>query len=142
MPEHYHSRGSQGFPRALNARPSRLVLALALLSFCAVVSLAVETRTKGGSPGAAEGTLQAAPARPEVVMDVTRRDYGDVFAGEELNYPFNVLNAGTAPLELMQRATSSRAGAYSSPSLAIGGLHGAELRYRLVAVASRLAAPS
>jgi len=42
---------------------------------------------------------------PEVVMDVTKRDFGDVFAGEELEQVFLVRNAGTKPLELSQKST-------------------------------------
>ena len=42
---------------------------------------------------------------PEVVMGSTRRDFGDVFAGEELEQNFPVRNAGTKPLELSQKST-------------------------------------
>lgn len=42
---------------------------------------------------------------PEVAMDLTRRDFGDVFAGEELEQNFPVRNAGTKPLELSRKST-------------------------------------
>jgi hypothetical protein len=35
----------------------------------------------------------------------TRRDFGDVFAGEELEQNFPVRNVGNKPLELAQRST-------------------------------------
>jgi hypothetical protein len=44
---------------------------------------------------------------PEAVVDITRRDLGDVFAGEELEYAFIVRNAGTKPLELAEKRTAS-----------------------------------
>jgi hypothetical protein len=53
----------------------------------------------------------AAPAlsadAPEAVVDITSRDLGDVFAGEELEYAFIVRNAGTKPLELAEKRTAS-----------------------------------
>jgi len=42
---------------------------------------------------------------PEVVMDTTKRDFGDVFAGEVLEQIFLVRNAGTKALELKQKST-------------------------------------
>ena len=38
-------------------------------------------------------------------MNTTKRDFGDVFAGEELEQNFQVLNAGTKPLELERKST-------------------------------------
>lgn len=83
---------------------------------------------------------QNAPARAQVVLDTTRHDYGEVFAGEDLDYPYNIQNAGTAPLELMQRPLSSRA-ATPTAALAVSALQSAGPRYKLVR-AARLAAPS
>ena len=37
-------------------------------------------------------------------MNLTRRDFGEVFAGEELEAVFGVRNAGTGPLELSQKS--------------------------------------
>lgn len=45
---------------------------------------------------------------PEVVMDSTKRDFGDVFAGEELEQNFPVRNVGNKPLELERRSTLGR----------------------------------
>lgn len=42
---------------------------------------------------------------PEAVVDITRRDVGEVFAGEEIEYAFIVRNAGTKPLELAEKPT-------------------------------------
>jgi hypothetical protein len=41
---------------------------------------------------------------PEAVMSSTSRDFGDVFAGEELEQNFPVRNAGTKPLELSRKS--------------------------------------
>ncbi|MEK6320193.1 MAG: hypothetical protein AABN33_00775 [Acidobacteriota bacterium] len=38
------------------------------------------------------------------MIDATRRDFGDVFAGEDLEQSFGVRNAGTKPLELAQKS--------------------------------------
>lgn len=69
------------------------------------------------------------------MLDATSRDYGEVFAGEVLDTPFNIFNAGKAPLELMQRSLTGS----SSHSDSVGRF---EPRYRLIPVAARLAAPS
>ena len=41
---------------------------------------------------------------PEVVMASTKRDFGDVFAGEELEQNFPIRNVGTKPLELERKS--------------------------------------
>ena len=47
---------------------------------------------------------------PELVMNITKRDFGEVFAGEELEQTFLLRNAGTKQLELSQKsALASRA---------------------------------
>ena len=48
------------------------------------------------------------PDGPEVAMDSTKRDFGDVFAGEELEQNFPVRNVGNKPLELDRRSTLGR----------------------------------
>jgi hypothetical protein len=85
---------------------------------------------------------QIAPARAQVVLDATTRDYGEVFAGEELDYLFNILNAGKAPLELMQRPLSSRAARSRAAQLASYALPTAGQRFDLVRASAGLAAPS
>jgi hypothetical protein len=85
---------------------------------------------------------QIAPARAQVVLDATTRDHGEVFAGEELDYLFNIQNAGKAPLELMQRPVTSRAATSRSAALASDALQRGGQRYNLVRTAARLAAPS
>jgi hypothetical protein len=42
---------------------------------------------------------------PELAMQMTTRDFGDVFDGEELEQNFPVANVGTKPLELRQKST-------------------------------------
>lgn len=53
---------------------------------------------------------RAVPAdTPEAVIEITKRDLGEVFAGEEIEHTFIVRNAGTKPLELKEKsAISSR----------------------------------
>lgn len=78
---------------------------------------------------------------PEVVMGSTRRDFGDVFAGEELEQNFPVRNAGTKPLELSQRSTlGTRSTAPDSPVRAAVWRPSDDLLIRTVA--ARRAAPS
>ena len=54
---------------------------------------------------------------PGLAMEITTRDFGDVFDGEELEQNFPVRNVGTSPLELSQKSTISRA--ESNPNLNI-----------------------
>ena len=60
--------------------------------------------------------LAAPPSAPLVYMSLTRRDFGDVFAGEELEQAFLVRNDGDAPLEMEQQSLTGQA-APSSPQL-------------------------
>jgi hypothetical protein len=55
----------------------------------------------------------SAPDGPEAVVEITRRDVGDVFAGEEIEYAFIVRNAGTKPLELSEKSSVSSRSASS-----------------------------
>lgn len=57
----------------------------------------------------ARAASSSRPDAPEVVMDMTKRDFGEVFAGEELQQVFLVRNAGTKPLELSQKSTLAAA---------------------------------
>lgn len=42
---------------------------------------------------------------PEAVVEITRHDLGEVFAGEEVEHAFIVRNAGTKPLELKEKSS-------------------------------------
>jgi len=44
---------------------------------------------------------------PELKLPKSTRDYGDVFAGEELEEVFYVGNSGDAPLELAEKSLTS-----------------------------------
>ncbi|HLF85081.1 MAG TPA: hypothetical protein VI837_12980 [Blastocatellia bacterium] len=78
---------------------------------------------------------------PEVVIGSTRRDFGDVFAGEELEQNFPVRNAGTKPLELSQKSTlGTRSTAPAYPVRAAVWRPNDHLLTRTVA--ARRAAPS
>lgn len=74
---------------------------------CLVVTLGLLLVATGNASYKPAIITQAAQAeaRPELVMDVTRRDFGDVFAGEELEQSFGVKNTGTAPLELANKSS-------------------------------------
>lgn len=121
--------------------PRRVWLVLAIVLLASIAAAGSQSRAE---PMLAQvvAAQQVGPARAQVVLDTTRHDYGEVFAGEELDYPYNILNAGTAPLELMQRPLSSRAGTSTPAAVAARALHGDGLRYKLVRVAARPAAPS
>ena len=78
---------------------------------------------------------------PEAVMASTRRDFGDVFAGEELEQNFPVLNAGTKPLELSRKSMLGTRSA--APDFPVRAAVWRPNDYRLTrTVASRRAAPS
>jgi hypothetical protein len=84
---------------------------------------------------------------PEAVVEITRRDLGEVYAGEELEYAFIVRNSGTKPLELAEKTSVSSvsAGSENTPSVAMW--RAADQRFardRLFArpVAATRAAPS
>ena len=121
-----HSNEPARVTRYFSVSASRVVLALALVSLWTVISLAAP---------------QTAPARAELVLDATRRDYGEVFAGEELDYPFNISNVGKAPLELAPRSLTSRSLPFGN-RVSTARLDTRPERYRLVPIAARLAAPS
>lgn len=78
---------------------------------------------------------------PEAVVDITRRDLGEVFAGEELEYAFIVRNAGTKPLELAEKTTTSSRLETSGATPSIAMWRPAE-RIFSRPVAARRAAPS
>lgn len=101
-----------------------------------------QPRTEPMYSGHMSPRQQIVPARAQVVMEATTRDYGEVFAGEELDYLFNILNAGKAPLELMQRPLSSRAVTPRAAQLARRALPTAGRRFELVRASAGLAAPS
>jgi len=54
------------------------------------------------------GTLAARADNPELVINITKCDFGDVFAGEELEHTFLFRNAGTKQLELSQKSSLSK----------------------------------
>lgn len=86
-------------------------------------------------------SARASADGPEVVMGSTRRDFGEVFAGEELEQNFPVRNAGTKPLELSLKSTlGTRSTAPGYPVRAAVWLSGVDLFTRTVA--ARPAAPS
>ncbi|MFP5265441.1 MAG: hypothetical protein ACLGJB_26440 [Blastocatellia bacterium] len=99
-------------------------------------------------------TLLAAPSSaspagtsvtsPELAIDMTRRDFGEVFVGEELDQIFTVRNVGTAPLELANKALAARPDAPPRPAAAgPADLRNVAINYLKPApTVKRLAAPT
>ena len=84
----------------LNGVSLKRALGLPALIFSLLVQFAFALA--GGVTHRADG--------PELVINITKRDFGEVFAGEELEQTFLLRNDGTKPLELSQKSTlSSRA---------------------------------
>jgi hypothetical protein len=88
----------------------------------------------------------AQPGGPEFVIDGTRRDFGDVFAGEELVQVFGIRNAGRKPLELAEKSVTTGS-IFPAPRdlIKTGSFNRGELsddHFLPVAVAARRAAPS
>jgi hypothetical protein len=82
---------------------------------------------------------------PELVIDSTRRDFGDVYVGEELDQIFNVRNVGTAPLELGNKTLTSRSSEGRPGHLINAMSHGSPdvaRNYSKPAAIKRLAAPT
>jgi len=78
---------------------------------------------------------------PELAMETTSRDFGDVFDGEELEQNFPVRNAGTSLLEFSQKSTLSRAETNSNLNITAAVWHpGSE--YAIRPAAAMLAAPT
>lgn len=73
---------------------------LCMLLLILLFGVAVQFSLASGEP-----SLRA--DAPEAAIDVTRRDLGEVFAGEELEYAFIVRNTGTKTLELAEKTTAS-----------------------------------
>lgn len=74
-------------------------------------------------------------------MEITSRDFGDVFDGEELEQNFPVRNVGTSPLEFSQKSTLSRAETDSNLNTTAAVWHpGSE--HAISRVAAMRAAPS
>jgi len=107
---------------------------------CEVVALALLLPLVGQFAAASNALPPTRPDGPEAVMASTKRDFGDVFAGEELEQNFPVRNAGTKPLELSQKSTlGSRSTTHGYPVRAAVWRPNERLLAR--AVAARPAAP-
>jgi hypothetical protein len=107
------------------------------------------TAALGSQPGQKTKSPAASKPQAQAVLDATRRDYGDVFEGEELEHVFNVRNTGDAVLTLAQLKPTvvvqrKRTAQTMTPPLPSFNepreRRGA--KYKLVPVAARRAAPS
>jgi len=88
-----------------------------------------------------EVSARTSPDGPVVVIGSTKRDFGDVFSGEELEQNFPVRNTGTKPLELSQRSLLGNRQNGSSFRVATADWHPGNLSITRT-VAARPAAPS
>jgi HYDIN/CFA65/VesB-like, Ig-like domain len=102
------------------------------------VGVALVTITSSASP------LYISNASPELVIDSTRRDFGEVFVGEEIDQVFTVRNVGTSPLELGIKTVTARSSAASQGQLisASGRLDPVINYLKPAAAIKRLAAPT
>jgi hypothetical protein len=109
------------------------------------------TTALGSQPGQKSKSPAASKPQAQAVLDATRRDYGDVFEGEELEHIFNVRNTGNAVLTLAQLKPAvvvqrKRTAQTTTPALPIPSLTEPQERrrakYKLVPAAARRAAPS
>ena len=81
-------------------------------------------------------TVKAQARAPELMIDSTEHDFGDVFVGEELMHVFSVRNAGPVPLELAEKSVTTGRGLPSLRELI------KPVSFAPVAVAASRAAPS
>jgi hypothetical protein len=79
-------------------------------------------------------------------MERTRRDFGEVFIGEELSQVFTVRNVGTAPLELANKTLAAQSQASRAVELITAkwqrAYNAAGNYLRPAAATRRLAAPT
>lgn len=92
----------------------------------------------------ASGALDLRADAPDAVVEITRRDLGEVFAGEEIEYAFIVRNAGTKPLELAEKSNIPNRSANSAHAPAVAMWRPADRIFTRTAAAMRTAraAPS
>jgi hypothetical protein len=137
--------------RSLLSRPPALASQLLIL-VTAVVLLAAATMASSAT--AAPTSLGFSPSpgfntSPQLVIDGTRRDFGEVFIGEELEQVFTVRNVGTAPLELANKMLTEQSPARKPAAASSKVSYSSEVSYkaasnylRPAALIKRLAAPT
>ena len=88
--------------------------------------------------------LAAPQSAPLVFMTMTRRDFGDVFAGEDLEQVFSIRNDGDAPLEIDNKSLTGQSAPALPNRLAQAGAFqaGHARSHALVPATLRRAAPS
>ncbi|HKS41445.1 MAG TPA: hypothetical protein VJX74_12600 [Blastocatellia bacterium] len=86
--------------------------------------------------------IEAQTRAPELVIESTKRDFGDVFAGEELVQVFPIRNTGSIPLELAEKSTTTGLRLPSSRELIKTVSFNPSAQAVPIAVAANRAAPS
>lgn len=113
---------------------------LALHVLTLVLGIALLTATSSAS------SANRSHASPELVIDSTRRDFGEVFIGEELDQIFTVRNIGTAPLELANKTLTAQSSTPGPGQLidakSFGSPRDVNNYLRPAALIKRLAAPT
>ncbi len=87
-------------------------------------------------------TIKAQTRAPELIIDGTQRDFGDVFVGEELMHVFSVRNNGPVPLELAEKSATTRSSLPSSRELIKTVSFNPSAQAVPIVVAANRAAPS
>ncbi len=90
-----------------------MTLALAALSitWLTAQSNAGQSKNKTQAKSQAKTLPAPQPAKPtaEAIIDSTKHDFGEVFAGEELEHTFTIRNVGLGALELSQTPLTAQA---------------------------------
>jgi hypothetical protein len=87
-------------------------------------------------------TLAAPQKAPLVFMTMTRRDYGDIYKGEEIEQVFPIRNDGDAPLEMDNKPLTGVAAPAIRLERASAFRADGEMALGLMPTAMRRAAPS
>jgi len=87
-------------------------------------------------------TIKAQTRAPELIIDGTKHDFGDVFVGEEVMHVFSVRNDGSVPLELAEKSATTRSSLPSSRGLIKTVSFNPSAQAVPIVVAANRAAPS
>lgn len=136
-PAHYYSYFNVILDRTTHNPRSEVSSTIAIFLVALLLAVSVTMPFRSGSASTA-----ALPAEgPEAAIAMTRRDFGQVFVGEELEQNFAIRNTGTKPLELRRKSMLSARPADSRPAVA-AAVWRSQLHYAARPVAAMRAAPT